>query len=163
MTAGSGSSNDAAASTLHLQGDERRQRGRPFQPGRSGNPRGKRKGTRHRLTILAASLMEKDAKAVVQAVVSKAKDGDMSAARLVLDRVVPVRRGAPVVFDLPKIKTTGDLKDALGSILAAVAAGRLTPDEGMALGAVVDAHRKNMEVVELEERIAALEKRAKQS
>ena len=32
---------------------------------------------------------------VVQAVLDKAKSGDMAAARLVIDRIVPVRKGRP--------------------------------------------------------------------
>jgi hypothetical protein len=39
----------------------KKQRGRPFKPGRSGNPVGKAKGTRHRITVLAEKMMEDDA------------------------------------------------------------------------------------------------------
>jgi hypothetical protein len=37
-----------------------------FQPGRSGNPAGKARGTKHRVTILAERLMEDDAQDVVR-------------------------------------------------------------------------------------------------
>jgi hypothetical protein len=70
---------------------KQRQRGpgRPFQPGRSGNPAGKPKGTRHQITLLAEQLLADDVEQVVAKVVKAAKSGDMTAARLILDRVAP--------------------------------------------------------------------------
>ena len=53
-------------------------------------------GTRHRATRLAEKLMANDAEDVVKAVVAAAKGGDMTAARLVLDRIAPPCRGRPV-------------------------------------------------------------------
>jgi hypothetical protein len=62
----------------------RRGPGRRFQPGQSGNPRGKQKGCKHRVTLLAEQLMEDDAEDVVRAVITAAKGGDMIAAKLIL-------------------------------------------------------------------------------
>src|SRR5450631_2812498 len=72
------------------------QRGKPFQPGRSGNPAGKPSGARHQTTIAAEKLMQGDCEAIVRAVIEKAKSGDAVAAKIILDRIVPVRKGAPV-------------------------------------------------------------------
>jgi hypothetical protein len=58
----------------------KKQRGRPFKPGRTGNPVGKAKGIRHRITVLAEKMMEDDAPAVVTAVLGAAKAGDMTQA-----------------------------------------------------------------------------------
>jgi hypothetical protein len=66
-----------------------------FVPGVSGNPAGKPPGARARATRLAEKLMAGDAEAVVNAVVTAAKGGDMTAARLVLDRIAPPCRGRP--------------------------------------------------------------------
>ena len=68
-----------------------------FQPGNRGRP----KGARNRSTVLAEKLMADDVKSIIEAVVAAAKGGDMTAARIVLDRLAPVRRGRPVQFDLP--------------------------------------------------------------
>jgi hypothetical protein len=95
---------------------------------------------------------------IVAQVVEKAKGGDMTAARLILDRIVPARRGRPVQFALPVVITTADLVAALGAILAAVASGELTPDEGAAVAGLIESKRKAIEIVELEARVAALEK-----
>ena len=135
------------------------QRGRPFQPGQSGNPAGKPKGTRHRLTLLAEKMMEDEAADVVRAVLEAAKDGDMGAARLVMERVSPVRKGRPVAFDLPAVTTAADVLTALGAVLQAVAEGALTPDEAACVAGLLEAKRKAIETVAIEQRLAALENR----
>jgi hypothetical protein len=62
--------------------------------------------------------------------------GCTRAMELVLSRVWPARRGRSVLLpDLPTIKSAADLAAAVGTIVQAVAIGRLTPDEGHALGA----------------------------
>jgi hypothetical protein len=134
--------------------------GRPYQPGQSGNPAGKRPGTRHRLTRLAERLMEADAADVVAAVVTAAKDGDMAAARLVLDRVLPAPRGRHVRFALPPIEGAADLTAALGAVLDAVSCGEITPDEGQCVTALIEARRKAFETLDLEARVDVLEQRA---
>jgi hypothetical protein len=53
--------------------------------------------------------MADHAQAVVKAVVAAAKDGDMTAARLVLDRIAPPCRGRPVRLNLPPIVSAADL------------------------------------------------------
>jgi hypothetical protein len=52
--------------------------------------------------------MAGDAEAVVRAVIDVAKGGDMTAARLVLDRIAPPCRGRPVRLDLPPIVCAAD-------------------------------------------------------
>jgi Family of unknown function (DUF5681) len=96
----------------------RRGPGRPFKAGQSGNPSGKPPGTRHRVTLLAEKLMADDAEGVVQTVIEAAKAGDMTAARLILDRIAPPRRGSPVSFALPAIKTAADVTKALSAVVA---------------------------------------------
>src|SRR5690242_478565 len=76
-------------------------RGR-FLPGRSGNPAGKRPGTRNRATILAAALGEGEGEAAVRVVIDKALAGDVVAARFVVDRLSPKPRGRAIQLDLPE-------------------------------------------------------------
>ena len=100
-----------------------------FQKGMSGNPSGKPKGVRARVTQLAEKLLEDDRDAIVRAVIAAAKGGDPTAMRLCVERLIPARKGRPVVFDLPAIETAADVANALGAIAGAMAAGELTPDE----------------------------------
>jgi hypothetical protein len=137
------------------------QRGRPFPRGVSGNPLGKPRGARHRITLLAEQIMQDDAEDVVRAVLTAAKAGDMVAARLILDRILPARRGRPIVFALPPVRTAADLPRALANIAAAVATGKLTPEEGQAVAAVLEVQRRGIELADHERRLEALEARTR--
>jgi len=130
-------------------------RGKPF---RSGNP-GKPKGARHKTTLLAEKLMQDDAENIVNAVLTAARDGDMTAARIVLDRILPARRDNPVTFALPKITRPADAVAASAAILAAVADGSLTPGEALEVSKLIEGFVKTLEVAELEERLNELEER----
>jgi hypothetical protein len=88
-----------------------------FQKGQSGNPAGPAKGTRHKITMLAEKLMAADAENIVAAVVTAARNGDMTAAKIILDRLVPVRRSSS--FDLPRVECRADRLAARAAILDA--------------------------------------------
>ena len=128
-----------------------------WKKGQSGNPAGMPKGTRHRATMLAEKLMEDDAENIVRAVVSAAKAGDPTAMRLCVERLVPLRKGRPVVFDLPPVKTAADIAGAVGELARAMAAGELTPDEASAAASVIEMHRRAIETTEIERRLQRLE------
>ena len=82
------------------------------------------KAARARFDTLAAGSIE----AVFQAVLTAAtQDGDMAAAKLLIDRVIPSRRGAPVSFHIRPLKTPEDCALAYADLLDDVGAGRLTP------------------------------------
>ncbi len=132
--------------------------GRRFE---KGNP-GKKPGTRSRVTILAEKLMQDDADDVVRAVIEQAKAGDMQAAKLILDRIAPPRRGSPVLFDIPKIEAPADLVAAIAALVAATAEGALSPDEAAVVAGLLETQRRAIETVELEARLAALEDTAPQ-
>jgi hypothetical protein len=84
---------------LEAQRTARKQRGRPFERGVSGNPGGRPKGVRNRASLMAEALTDRDAIAIARTVVAKAKRGDMVAARLVLDRLWPAARGRALNLD----------------------------------------------------------------
>jgi hypothetical protein len=115
------------------------------------------RGTRHRATMLAEKLMEDDAENIVRAVVSAAKAGDPTAMRLCIERLIPVRKGRSVVFDLPPVKTAADIAGAVGELARAMAAGELTTDEASAAASVIEMHRRAIETTEIELRLQKLE------
>ena len=104
-------------------------------------------------------LLDDDRDAIVRAVIAAAKNGDPTAMRLCVERLVPLRKGRPVVFDLPAVETAADVANALGAIAGAMAAGELTADEAGAVAGVIEAKRRAIETVEHEERIRKLEER----
>jgi hypothetical protein len=74
------------------------QRGRPFEPGKSGNPKGRPKGSRNQATLLAEALLDGEAEAITRKLVDKALEGDTTALRLCLDRLVAPMRERRVTF-----------------------------------------------------------------
>src|SRR5450631_4031549 len=127
--------------------------------GASADPTGKPSGARHKTTIIAEKLMQADAAEVIRTVIQKAKDGDMVAARIVVDRICPIRKGAPVSLELPSVKTAEDIAEAVGALLREMAAGEITPDEASIIASVLDVRRRTIETMEFEQRLSELEQR----
>src|SRR3954466_2793813 len=111
------------------------------------------KAARARCDTLAAESIE----AVFQAVLTAAtQDGDMAAAKLIIDRVIPSRRGAPVSFHIRPLKTPEDCALAYADLLDDVGAGRLTPEEAQTISAIVAKRAELFASVELASEIEAL-------
>jgi len=138
-----------------------RGRGQPFPPGRSGNPAGKAPGTRHQITLLAEQLMSDDVEAVIAKVVKAAKAGSIPAAKLILDRVAPPRRGRPVALALPDVRSPTGVTDALAAVVAAMSSGMISAEEATAIVAVIESQRRAIETEELEARLLAIEEHLK--
>lgn len=124
-----------------------------FAPGNPGRP----PGARHRTTQAMQALLDGEGEALTRKAVELALGGDTTALRLCLERVAPVRKDPPVTFDLPPMQSAADAAQAAGAVLAAVAAGELTPSEGAHVMALVETYRRTLETTDLERRIAALE------
>src|SRR5262249_26267150 len=136
---------------------------RPFEPGQSGNPSGRPKGSRNKATALAEKLLDGESEAVLRKLLEMALAGDSAALRLCLDRILPPRRDRLVTFALPEIKTAADACAASAAIIAACANGELTPSEAVALAGIVAAHVRLVETTNLEARLADLEARCEPS
>ena len=130
---------------------------RGFQKGQSGNPAGRAQGSRTKSTLFAEAILENDREGIMDAVVNAAKNGDPTATRLCVERLVPLRKGRPVVFDLPPVKTAADIAGAVGELARAMAAGELTTDEASAAASVIEMHRRAIETTEIEVRLQRLE------
>jgi hypothetical protein len=134
-----------------------KQRGRPFPKGTSGNPAGKPKGARHRATRAAELLLDGEARALTRKCIELAKEGDTTALRLCLERIVPPRKDRPVSFAMPEIASADDAAKLMASILAAVAAGDVTPSEASDIARLVETFTKVLETAEFERRLKVLE------
>ena len=75
-----------------------------------------------------------------------------------LDRLWPQRRGQPVKLDMPPLKTSADVLNAIISLWSAIAEGHLTPDEASALSLVAERSMAVISQQEMVERIEVLEK-----
>lgn len=135
--------------------------GKPFTKGQSGNPAGKPKGTRNRMTALATAVLEKDVEAIAKVITTAALRGDLQAARLVIERLCPPMRERPIDLELPDTTSSGGIALAQQAILQAVARGDLVPGEGTILTGIVEQHRRALETQDLEARIVTLEGKPK--
>jgi len=127
--------------------------------GQSGNPAGKPAGARNKSTRMVLTIMERGAKEITEAVVKLAKEGDLSAARLVIERLLPPAKDRPITLALPDTDTAAGIAQAQAVIVRAVATGELLPGEATTLAGIVEVRRKALETKEIEQRIAALEER----
>jgi hypothetical protein len=137
-----------------------KQRGRPFAKGESGNPAGKKPGTRNRTTVLVEKLIDGEGEAIAKTAISLAKAGDPALLKALLDRIAPPRREATITVALPEIRSAADLPAAAAGLINAVADGAITPSEGQGLATLLEAYRKHVEIADLEARIAKLEEAA---
>src|SRR5215471_7727577 len=96
-------------------------RGRPFPRGHSGNPAGRRFGSRNKSTIAAQELLAGEAEALTRKAIEAALAGNPTAMRLCLERILP--RDRAVRFVLPPIKSAADIAPAMGAVTAALADG----------------------------------------
>jgi hypothetical protein len=129
----------------------------PFEKGASGNPAGRPRGSRNRATLLMEGLLADDAEAIGRKAIAMAKQGDMAAIRLCMDRLAPVRKGEPVAFELPPLDKPADSMAAAAEIVAAAAAGELTPSEAADLAKVVDVYVRAIATTAFDERLTELE------
>jgi hypothetical protein len=130
-----------------------------WQPGQSGNPRGRPPGSRNKSTIVWQQMIEGEAEGVIRSMVEAALRGNVYAGKTILDRIAPVRRDRPVTFGLPSVADAESTRSAFDAVIRALAEGEVTPEEAEAISRVLELRRRAVETTELEERIAALENR----
>lgn len=126
-----------------------------WQPGTSGNPAGRPRGSGEVAKLRAA--IAEHVPEILEQMVEAAKAGDVQAARLLLERVLPPVKAveAAQAVDIP-----GETMSEQGrAILTAVAAGELAPSQGATLISALGSLARVVEVDELLRRIEALEAR----
>ena len=122
----------------------------------TGNP-GKPKGSRNRATQATQRLIDDQSEAITQKAVEMALAGDTTALRLCIERIAPVRKDAPVEFNLPNVETAADTAQAAAALLRAVSEGAVTPLEGATVMGLLEQYRRTLEASDFEKRIEALE------
>jgi hypothetical protein len=132
-----------------------RVRGQPFPKGRSGNPTGRRFGSRNKATMAALELLGEEAETLTRKAVEAALAGDPTAMRLCLERILP--RDRAVKFALPPIKSAADIARAMAAVTAALAGGLITPAEGHAIAKMVTTFVQAIETSDFDRRLQMLE------
>jgi hypothetical protein len=127
-----------------------------FAKGNSGNT-GRPRGSRNRATLAAEALLDGEVEALTRKVIDLALEGDSTALRPCLERIIPARKDRPVQVDLPRINAASDLIAAAAALTDAVATGEITPAEAGDLSKLVANTARAIEVTQLEERIRKIE------
>jgi hypothetical protein len=99
--------------------------------------------------------LEPHAPELIARVVEKAKEGDMAAMRLCLDRLVPAVKAKDEPITLPGM--TDSLADNARIVVKALGEGEITPDQAAAVLTAFAGQVRIVEAAEIERRIAALE------
>ena len=143
-------------SSPHVK-NARTTRGKPFAPGNPGRPA----GTQNKRTLILQEMVDGEGEAITRKAIELAKAGDMTAIRLMLDRLLPPRKDRPVPFTLPKLETAADAKNAAAAIVRAVAEGDLTPTEAAELSKLLDNFIRVLDATDVQARLEALERKAR--
>jgi len=154
-----------AANPLQMQPDATQRRpkrnqggpGRPFLKGQSGNPGGKRPGTRNRATIIAEAMLDCETRPLLRGAIENAKGGDGVMSRFCISRIIGPRRERPVHFELPPIESAADLKAAMAAVTSAVANGELTIREAWEFSQLLDNFIRAIDATEFATQLERLE------
>lgn len=124
-----------------------------FRKGQSGNPAGRKPGT---VTTPTKIRQQIDAAFpnILQKVIEQAENGDMTAAKILIDRICPTLKPQSIPI---RINIGGNLSETGGNILDATLSGQISPDTGAALISALSHQVKILEADEILRRLAALE------
>jgi hypothetical protein len=124
-----------------------------FIPGQSGNPNGRPRGTG--VVAKLREAIQGDIPDVIQSVVEAAKSGDMTAAKILLDRVVPSLKpvDAPVVLN-----QAAELSSSGREVLQLLSDGQLGIDQAKRILRALGSQRDLIEFDDLVKRLEVLER-----
>ena len=111
----------------------RNEKGR-FTEGNPGRPR----GSLNRTTLAIQELLDGEAEALTRKAIDLAKEGDITALRLCMDRILPVRKERSITVALPEVSTIEGVVEALGVVTSAVAEGEITPGDAATIAGVLE-------------------------
>jgi len=116
----------------------------PNQAPAPNNGNGRPAGARNRKHRALEAAARSRALPLLSKVITAAENGDMTAAKIIFDRIWPKPRTAPIQCELPKTETPADVRAAMLEVIQRVSRGELTADDGASLVAmmrdVLDAH-----------------------
>ena len=112
-----------------------------YVPGQSGNPSGKPRGALGLPGKLRQALAQ-EAQGILDAMIQAAKQGDTTAAGLILSRVIPPLRPNHGPVSLPGLADSSP-NEQLRQIIGATAAGEIAPDVALVLVSMLTAGKQN--------------------
>ena len=131
---------------------ERDKKGK-FSKGKSANPAGRPAGSTSAATIRKA--IEKESGDIIGAVIASAKNGDMTAARILIDRICPALKAKDLPVALSGLD--GSMTEQGQKIIEGMGKGVLTPVETASMLSALANLAKITEIDDLTKRIEELE------
>ena len=129
-------------------------RGRPWPKGVSGNPKGRPLRTYATAERIRAALVD-ELSAILEKVVSAARAGDMQAARLIVDRVLPAIK--PMELPVVVNPLAGSLPEQGEALLTAMTRGEIAPAQCAQLLMGLGAHARAVEIDAITNRLKTIE------
>jgi Family of unknown function (DUF5681) len=124
-----------------------------FKPGQSGNPNGRPKD-KTPATLIRKSIAD-GLPEIIKALIAKAKEGDVAAAKVLLDRVCPALKPQALPISL---RVNGGLVEQGDEVIRATLAGEIPPDIGSQLIAALSNQGKLIDLEELADRLKRIER-----
>lgn len=130
------------------------QRGKPFEKGQSGNPAGRPKGSRNKASFIVQSMLEGEAEDIAKKLVEMAKQGEMQAIKMIIERLLPPLKELPFNGDLQL--DSGNIAEDYNNLLEDIAAGEITLSEAKELADILEGKRKAIETLEVKAKLDEL-------
>jgi hypothetical protein len=127
-----------------------------WKRGESGNPRGRKVGSKDRRSALR-DVLAKDLPEIVRRLIAAAKNGDVQAASLILSRCLPPLRPSRELIDVPGLKADSTPTAIAQALVQAACNGTLPPDVASELIAALGSVARLRELDELVQRVQKLE------
>lgn len=132
-----------------------------FSPGKSGNERGRPLGSSDKRTRLR-QLLEPHAEELITILVNQAKNGDPTALKLCIDRLIPRVKNDTIDITFPNDISGHSILQVGEQILRGLENRSLTPDEGKTLFEIIKSYCSTALLSDLSQRLDLLEKNKNQ-
>lgn len=148
------------ADDLQMQGKSKKPKASAgkFTPGQSGNPAGKRPGTRNHASRILEAMLDDHAEQIAAAFVKRCTSGSVESLKSYISIMLPPRRQRQrEPFHLGSLETLSECLTAQRAVALAHAEGTLDDDHAEALGRSIGAAAKLFEGADLESRLTRIE------
>lgn len=131
-----------------------------FKPGQSGNPAGRRYGSKNSVTVASSNLIEGEGEALTRKLIELALDGNVSCLRHAIDRLHPVKRSAPIKLEgFPQVFDIESAAEASAFLLDKVSTGEVSPQDAEMVSRLVDKFINATKWVDIEQELQRLTER----
>jgi hypothetical protein len=128
-----------------------------FIPGKSGNMQGRPIGSSDKRTRFR-HLLELHAEELISVLVNQAKNGDPTALKLCIDRLIPRVKNDTVDIVFPKDLSSHSILQVSEQILRGLENKSITPEEGKTLFEIIKSYCNTAVLADLNRRFELIEK-----